>query len=134
MGHDRAPASPFCAGNGSPVSLPHHPARRDPCAMPFVRQWRVLPAMSLLVLSVAVSARAALPRVPEGFEVRLVATVPAVLYGTTNGKSVHRSGDVILRRANDVPGSTDAQRRWHIDRIDWSGAINRYPRRDTVSM
>jgi len=24
---------------------------------------------------------------------------------------------VILRRVNDVPGSTDQQRRWHIERI-----------------
>jgi hypothetical protein len=29
---------------------------------------------------------------------------------------------VILRRVNDVPGSTEAQRRWHIERIDISGA------------
>jgi hypothetical protein len=28
---------------------------------------------------------------------------------------------VVLRRVNDVPGSTEAQRRWHIERIDWSG-------------
>jgi hypothetical protein len=26
---------------------------------------------------------------------------------------------VILRRVNDVPGSTEPQRRWHIERIDW---------------
>jgi hypothetical protein len=26
---------------------------------------------------------------------------------------------VVLRRVNDVPGSTEAQRRWHIERIDW---------------
>jgi hypothetical protein len=29
-----------------------------------------------------------------------------------------RMGEVLMRRVNDVPGSTDAQRRWHIDRID----------------
>ena len=29
-----------------------------------------------------------------------------------------RHGEVLLRRVNDVPGSTDEQRRWHIDRID----------------
>ena len=49
-------------------------------------------------------------------------TVPIVLYGTLNGKAANRKGDVILRRVNDVPGSTDAQRRWHIERIDW-GAL-----------
>ena len=30
-----------------------------------------------------------------------------------------KPADVILRRVNDVPGSTEAQRRWHIERIDW---------------
>ena len=25
---------------------------------------------------------------------------------------------IILRRVNDVPGSTEAQRHWHIERID----------------
>lgn len=49
--------------------------------MPFARCRRALPV--LLVLSVVGSggtASGALPKVPEGFEVRLVATVPAVLY------------------------------------------------------
>ena len=48
--------------------------------MSLTRSRRVLPATLLLVLSVSLSARAALPKVPEGFEVRLVAIVPAVLY------------------------------------------------------
>jgi hypothetical protein len=47
-------------------------------------------------------------------------TVPAVFYGRTkDGASFRRRADVILRRINDVPGSTEAQRRWHIERIDW---------------
>ena len=29
-----------------------------------------------------------------------------------------RMGEVVVRRTNDVPGSTEAQRRWHIERID----------------
>ena len=29
-----------------------------------------------------------------------------------------RMGEVTVRRVNDVPGSTAAQRRWHIERID----------------
>jgi len=29
---------------------------------------------------------------------------------------------VILRRVNDVPGSTEAQRRWHIERIELKAA------------
>lgn len=47
-------------------------------------------------------------------------TVPIVLYGKlVSDASRHRSGSVILRRVNDVPGSTEAQRRWHIERIEW---------------
>jgi len=30
-----------------------------------------------------------------------------------------RHANVILRRVNDVPGSTESQRRWHIERIEW---------------
>jgi hypothetical protein len=62
------------------------------------------------------------PKDMEGAAGSIYITVPAVLYGAINAKSVHRSGDVILRRVNDVPGSTQAERRWHIDRIDWSDA------------
>jgi putative membrane-bound dehydrogenase-like protein len=48
--------------------------------MTSVHSPRALPALLLFVLGVTASSRAALPKVPEGFEVRLVATVPAVLY------------------------------------------------------
>lgn len=41
---------------------------------------RALPALSLLGLVVGSASYAAMPKVPEGFEVRLVATVPAVTY------------------------------------------------------
>ncbi len=41
---------------------------------------RVFPAMLLLMLGMTATTQGALPKVPEGFEVRLVATVPAVLY------------------------------------------------------
>jgi hypothetical protein len=47
-------------------------------------------------------------------------TVPAVFYGKTKaGGSFRRAANVVLRRVNDVPGSTEAQRRWHVERIDW---------------
>lgn len=50
-------------------------------------------------------------------------TVPIVLYGKdAKGSDFHRAGDVSLRRVNDVPGSTEAQRRWHIERIEWKAA------------
>lgn len=49
-------------------------------------------------------------------------TVPVVLYGKeSKGTPFHRPGNVILRRVNDVPGSTEAQRHWHIEKIDWGG-------------
>ena len=31
-----------------------------------------------------------------------------------------RDATAVLRRVNDVPGSTEAQRRWQIERIDWA--------------
>jgi hypothetical protein len=47
-------------------------------------------------------------------------TVPVVLYGKdSKGTAFHRPGNVTLRRVNDVPGSTEAQRHWHIEKIDW---------------
>ena len=58
----------------------------------------------------------------EGAAGSIYITVPAVLYGTRDGKAVSRKGAFILRRVNDVPGSTEAQRRWHIERIDWAKA------------
>ena len=55
----------------------------------------------------------------EGAAGSIYVTVPVVLYGTAKGGgSFSRKADVILRRVNDVPGSTQAQRRWHIERID----------------
>jgi len=58
----------------------------------------------------------------EGAAGSIFITVPIVLYGKqSDGKTFHGSGNVILRRVNDVPGSTEAQRRWHIERIEWSG-------------
>jgi hypothetical protein len=55
----------------------------------------------------------------EGAAGSIYITVPVVLYGRLNGKAVSRRGDAILRRVNDVPGSTEAQRRWHIERVEW---------------
>ena len=47
-------------------------------------------------------------------------TVPVIFYGKSKeGQSFRRAATVTLRRVNDVPGSTEAQRRWHIERIDW---------------
>jgi hypothetical protein len=59
----------------------------------------------------------------EGAAGSIYVTVPVVIYGVdAAGKDFRRPADVILRRVNDVPGSTEAQRRWHIERIDWKAA------------
>jgi len=48
-------------------------------------------------------------------------TVPVTFYGqTTSGGSFREKAAVTLRRINDVPGSTEPQRRWHIANIDFS--------------
>lgn len=45
--------------------------------------------------------------------------VPVQVYGRTSaGAEFHKLGTVTLRRVNDVPGSTQAQREWHIYRIN----------------
>lgn len=60
---------------------------------------------------------------PEGAAGSIYVTMPVTFYGDAkDGKPFRRSADVILRRVNDVPGSTEAQRRWHIERIDWKDA------------
>lgn len=51
----------------------------------------------------------------EGAAGSIYITMPVSFYGGSN----RAAADVILRRVNDVPGSTEAQRRWHIERIEW---------------
>jgi hypothetical protein len=51
----------------------------------------------------------------EGAAGSIYTTVPVVFYGDR----FRHEAKVILRRVNDVPGSTEAQRRWHIERIEW---------------
>jgi hypothetical protein len=47
-------------------------------------------------------------------------SVPVVLDGRLESHAIrHSAGTAVLRRVNDVPGSTEAQRRWHIERIEW---------------
>jgi hypothetical protein len=60
---------------------------------------------------------------PEGAAGSIYVTVPVTFYETdVENHSFRRSADVLLRRVNDVPGSTEARRRWHIERIDWKDA------------
>lgn len=56
---------------------------------------------------------------PEGAAGSIYVTMPVVFYGDgKDGVPFRRSAQVVLRRVNDVPGSTEDERRWHIDRIE----------------
>jgi hypothetical protein len=56
----------------------------------------------------------------EGAAGSIYVTEPVTFYGTKNGGGDYRrKAEVMLRRVNDVDGSTEAQRRWHIERIEW---------------
>ena len=55
----------------------------------------------------------------EGAAGSIYLSVPLTVSGSAGGTQANRSATAILRRVNDVPGSTDAQRHWHIERIDW---------------
>jgi hypothetical protein len=55
----------------------------------------------------------------EGAAGSIYITVPVILYGDTRANEPFKcSGAVTLRRVNDVPGSTEEQRRWHISTIE----------------
>jgi len=60
------------------------------------------------------------PGETEGAAGSIYITVPVVLYGRrTDGREFSTPGTATLRRVNDVPGSTEQQRRWHIASIDF---------------
>lgn len=55
----------------------------------------------------------------EGAAGSLFVKVPVQIYGRLKtGEPFHQRGDVTLRRVNDAPGSTPAQRQWHISGIE----------------
>jgi hypothetical protein len=56
------------------------------------------------------------PSDPEGAAGSSYVTMPVFFYGG----NARKAADIILRRVNDVPGSTEAQRRWHIEHIEWT--------------
>jgi len=59
------------------------------------------------------------PGAIQGGAGSVVVEVPVVVYGRlAGGAEFHRSGKAVLRRINDVPGSTPLQREWHIERIE----------------
>lgn len=55
----------------------------------------------------------------EGAAGSIYLSVPLTVSRSADGKRVSDSATAVLRRVNDVPGSTEEQRRWHIERIDW---------------
>lgn len=55
----------------------------------------------------------------EGAAGSIYVSVPLTIYGRRSGEQRTRRADAVLRRVNDVPGSTEAQRHWHIERLDW---------------
>lgn len=59
----------------------------------------------------------------EGAAGSLYVEVPVQAYGrSTSGAEFHQIGKAVLRRVNDVPGSTPEQRAWRIERIELEDA------------
>ncbi|WP_309663151.1 hypothetical protein [Sphingomonas sp.] len=58
----------------------------------------------------------------EGAAGSIYVRVPVVLYGSMASGAFSLSGTATLRRVNDVDGSTEAQRRWHITQIEVASA------------
>jgi hypothetical protein len=59
----------------------------------------------------------------EGGAGSLYVEIPVQLYGRLkDGKEFNSRGTITLRRVNDVPGSTEAQRRWHIMNAEFVNA------------
>jgi hypothetical protein len=56
----------------------------------------------------------------EGAAGSIYSTMPVVFHGKRmNGTDYRERAEIVLRRVNDVPGSTEAQRRWHIENINF---------------
>lgn len=59
------------------------------------------------------------PGPPDGAAGSIYVEVPLQLFGTTrDGRNFSLSGKLTLRRVNNVPGSSEEQRRWHIHASD----------------
>jgi len=56
------------------------------------------------------------PGLPDGAAGSLYVEVPVDIHATLKtGRRQHFRGTYVIRRVNDVPGASPAQRRWHID-------------------
>ena len=58
----------------------------------------------------------------EGAAGSIYLSVPLTIRGRLGDRETERSAITIFRRVNDVPGLTQAERHWHIERLDWNGA------------
>lgn len=68
-----------------------------------------------------VHANIGAPGKVEGGAGSLYVEIPVQLYGRLkDGKPFNSRGIMTLRRVNDVPGSTEKQRRWHILNAEFS--------------
>lgn len=65
-----------------------------------------------------ISSKVGDPGPQDGAAGSIYLSVPLTLSETINGRKSVRSMTAMLRRTNDVPGSTEAERHWHIERID----------------
>jgi len=66
-----------------------------------------------------VHAEIGAPGPVEGAAGSAYVDIPLRFYGKLkDGRAFNSAGTTTLRRVNDVPGSTDEQRRWHIYRIE----------------
>lgn len=55
----------------------------------------------------------------EGAAGSLYVSMPVTFYGRDQaGKEFRMPATIVVRRVNDVPGSTEEQRRWHIDHVE----------------
>lgn len=65
------------------------------------------------------SAQVGAPGETDGAAGSIFITVPVQIYGRLKtGEVFHHRGDATLRRVNDVDGSTERQRQWHISKIE----------------
>ena len=55
----------------------------------------------------------------EGAAGSTYVSVPLTVDGRNDNRDISRKATAVVRRVNDVPGSTEEERHWHIDRIDW---------------
>jgi hypothetical protein len=70
-----------------------------------------------------VHANIGAPGTVEGGAGSLYVEIPVQLYGRLkDGKEFNSRGTMTLRRVNDVPGSTEVQRRWHIMNAEFVNA------------